>query len=470
MADPVRVRFAPSPTGMFHVGSARSALWNWLFARGHDGVFILRIEDTDELRNEDQWVDGIHSAMRWLELDWDEEHRQSEGAAAHRAAGERLFEQGRAYYCDCLPEAVQARKPAGAPPGYDGYCRDRDLGPAPGRALRFRVPSGRTTVDDAVRGRVAFDNDKLGGDFVIVKGNGRPIFYLANTVDDLDERVTHVIRGEEHLPNAPKNQLLWEALAAGNVALPTWAHIPVLVNEARKKLSKRRDKVALESFRDEGYLMEAMRNYLCLLGWGPAGGREFITLDEMVAEFRLEDVNSSPAFFDVKKLTAFNEHYLRALSPIGFLDAAGPFLANGPWAPEDFDADAFVRLAPELQSRVRTLADIPTLVDFLFLTEPVVDPADWQKLVVANSAAPAILAEARQAYTGAAWERLVLHAVTEEIAWHHGLPLGKAQAPVRVAVTGRRVGPPLFESLEVLGRARTLTRLDAALSRLGASA
>jgi glutamyl-tRNA synthetase len=330
MADQVRVRFAPSPTGMFHVGGARTALWNWLFARQHGGVFVLRIEDTDETRNEEQWVDNIHDALSWLDLGWDEEYRQSEQAAAHAAAAERLYASGNAYYCDCTTEAVQARKPPGAPPGYDGFCRDRGLGPGPGRALRFRIPPGRTVIDDVVRGRVEFDNDKLGGDFVIVKSNGGAIFYLANTVDDLDERVTHVMRAEEHLPNTPKNQLLWEALAPDGPPPPVWAHVPVLINEARKKLSKRRDKVALESYRAEGYLAEAMRNYLCLLGWSPGGDREFLTLDEMIEEFSLEHVGTSPAFFDVKKLNAFNEHYIREMTPVEFLGAARPFLDGGP--------------------------------------------------------------------------------------------------------------------------------------------
>src|SRR5579862_7464786 len=212
MAGPVRVRFAPSPTGMFHVGGARTALWNWLFARQRGGTFVLRIEDTDETRNEEQWVDGIHTALRWLELDWDEEYRQSDNAPAHAAAAQRLYEAGRAYYCDCTGETVKARNPPGHQ-GYDNFCRDRGLGPGPGRALRFRIPPGRTVIEDVVRGRVEFDNDHLGGDFVIVKSNGGAIFYLANTVDDLDERITHVLRGEEHLPNTPKNQLLWEALA-----------------------------------------------------------------------------------------------------------------------------------------------------------------------------------------------------------------------------------------------------------------
>jgi len=456
MTELVRVRFAPSPTGMFHVGGARTALWNWLFARQHGGVMVLRIEDTDEARNEEQWVDGIHVALEWLGLDWDEEYRQSANADAHRAAADRLYAAGLAYYCDCTSDAIQARKPPGAPPGgYDGFCRDRGLTFEPGRALRFRVPVGRTIIDDVVRGRVEFDNEKLGGDFVIVKGNGRPIFYLANTVDDLDERISHVLRAEEHLPNTPKNQLLWQALAPDGPPPPVWAHLPVLVNEARKKLSKRRDKVALESFRDEGYLPEAMRNYLCLLGWSPGGDREFLTLEEMLAEFRLEDVGSSPAFFDVRKLQAFNEHYLRAMSPAAFAKVAIDHLT----AP-------FASMVPEIQTRVTTLSDVIGLVDFLILPEPPVDAAAWDRVMGGATAQP-ILADARTALAGVPWESKAIEACIREIAERHALKVGTAQAPIRVAVTGRTKGLPLFESLEALGRDRTLGRLDAALARLG---
>ncbi len=464
MEGQVRVRFAPSPTGMFHVGGARTALWNWLYARQHGGVFVLRIEDTDETRNEEQWVEGIHAALRWLDLGWDEEYRQSEQAAAHAAAAERLYAGGNAYYCDCTPEAVQARKPPGAPPGYDGFCRDRGLGPGPGRALRFRIPPGRTVIEDVVRGRVEFDNDHLGGDFVIVKSNGGAIFYLANTVDDLDERVTLVMRAEEHLPNTPKNQLLWEALAPTGPPPPTWAHVPVLVNEARKKLSKRRDKVALESYRDEGYLPQAMRNYLCLLGWSPGGDREFLTLDEMVAEFRLEHVGTSPAFFDVKKLDAFNEHYLRQLSPAEFAAAARPFLDAGPWDPAAFDEAAFLAVAPDAQTRVTTLSQVPALVDFLFLPAAPIDPAAWDTTMTGPNLA--VLSDARAAFADVPWERDAIGDAARAIADRHGMKLAKAQAPIRVAVMGRTKGLPLFESLAVLGRPRTLERIDAALARL----
>jgi glutamyl-tRNA synthetase len=461
MPEVARVRFAPSPTGMFHVGGARSALWNWLFARQRGGVFILRIEDTDELRNEPQWVDGIRSALRWLALDWDEEYLQSDNAPAHAAAAARLFGEGRAYACDCTPEDVKARKPEGAPPGYDGWCRDRHLELAPGRALRFRIPEGRTVIEDVVRGRVEFDNDKLGGDFVIVKGNGSPIFYLANTVDDIDERVSHVLRGEEHLSNTPKNQLLWDALAPVDRPLPVWAHLPNLVNAKRQKLSKRRDRVSLESFRDEGYLMEAMRNYLCLLGWAPKGDREFLTLEEMLAEFRLEEVGKSPAFFDVDKLRSFNEHYIRALGTEAFIEASEP------WLPAGYDREALRRLAPDVQQRVKTLAEVPAMVDFLFVAEPEMDDASWEKAVSGNDMARSVLTAARDVFSELRWEAPAIEEAVKALAERLDLKVPKAQAPIRVAVTGRTVGPPLWLSLEVLGRDSALARIDVALRRLG---
>jgi glutamyl-tRNA synthetase len=320
-----------------------------------------------------------------------------------------------------------------------------------------------TVVHDVVRGEVEFPNATI-EDFVIQRSDGRTMFILANAVDDLDMAVTHIIRGEDHLSNTPKAILVWEALGAGY--RPTLAHVPLLVNEQRQKLSKRRDKLALESFREEGYLPHALRNFLCLLGWSPRGGREFLTLDEMIAEFRLEDVNNSPAFFDVKKLTAFNQHYLMAMDDRSYIEACQPFLERGPWKPEDFDGPAFFRLAPLVRERARTLAEVATWVDFVFVPLPVIDPGAWEKAVVKVPQAPAILRDAETAYATSAWEATTLHHVTESIGRAHGLVLSKAQAPIRVAVTGRTVGLPLFESLEVLGRERTLERIRAARARL----
>ncbi len=440
-------------------------LYNWLHARQHGGTFILRIEDTDVERNRPEWTEGILSALRWIGVDWDEgPYFQSQFAQEHLAAAQRLYQAGHAYYCDLTPEEVQARARAAGRPGYDGYSRDRGLGPGPGRVLRFRTPdTGTTVVRDLIRGEVVFDNAQL-EDFVIVRSNGTPVFLLANVVDDMAMGITHVVRGEEHLPNTPKAQLLWEALGGG--PLPVWAHVPVLVNEQRQKLSKRRDKVALESYRDEGYLPEAMVNYLMTLGWAPPGDREIVPFEEIRRTFRLEDVNSSPAFFDVRKLEAFNGEYIRALPVEEFIDRCEPWVRGpaAPWPPERFDPAVFAAMAPHVQTRVTTLSQVSGLVDFLFLEHPPLDEQAWAKAM--GDRAAAVLDGTIAAYGTAPWDAESLKAALAAVGEANGLKLAKAQAPVRVAVTGRTVGPPLFESLEVLGRERTLERLDAARRRL----
>jgi glutamyl-tRNA synthetase len=282
-------------------------------------------------------------------------------------------------------------------------------------------------------------------------------------VDDIDEHITLVMRAEEHLPNTPKQQLLWEALGQ---TPPQWAHMPVIVNEKRQKLSKRRDKVALEDYLAEGVLPDAMVNYLMLLGWAPGNDEEILPFDELVRRFRVEDINSSSAFFDVKKLTAFNGEYIRALSVPEFTKACGPWLhgPHAPWSEEQFDAAVFDAVAPLAHSRVALLSEITANVDFLFLDAPIIDEDSWNKAMKAGAAD--LLAGVRAALAEATWEAEVLKDAVTTVGEAHGMKLGKAQAPVRVAVTGRRIGLPLFESLEVLGRERTLARIDAALARL----
>ena len=459
--SPPRLRFAPSPTGYFHVGGARTALYNWLHARQHGGELILRIEDTDAERNKEEWVEGIESALRWLGLDWDgEQVRQSARTTLYTNAARRLYDAGLAYACDCTREQIDLRTRGNATPGYDGHCRDRGLPLEEGKALRFRTPdTGSTTVTDLIRGTPTFEHSTI-EDFVLLRSNGSPMFILANAVDDADLGITHVVRGEEHLSNTPKGILLWQALDPSR-PLPLFAHIPVLVNEKRQKLSKRRDPVALELYRDQGYLPEPMRSYLALLGWAPADGREILSLDELLAEFRLEDVNNSPAFFDVQKLTHFNAEHIRSLPVPVFVDAARPWVEHIP----GYDRVTFERLAPLVQERVRTLSEIPAYVDFLFLGEPVIEEKAWSSIADKDTT-PSVLRDAIAEYATCAWEAPVLHDVTQTVGERHGLKLAKAQAPIRVAVTGRTVGPPLFESLNLLGRERTLDRLQSALDRL----
>lgn len=463
-AGPARYRIAPSPTGFFHVGGARTALWNWALARQSGGRFVLRIEDTDEARNRPEWTQGIIDALAWLGIHAEDPafegpYLQSAYADAHVAAAERLYADGRAYYCDLTGEQIAERAKASGQPGkqgYDGYSRDRGLGPGPGRVLRFRMPEGTTGVRDLVRGDVTFEHAAI-EDFVLLRGNGTPMFLLANVVDDIEMGITHVVRGDEHLSNTPKQQLLWEALGHEP---PVWAHVPVLVNDARKKLSKRRDKVALEQYRDEGYLAEAMVNYLMTLGWAPPGGDEIQPWDVIEAQFRVEDVVHSPAFFDIKKLNAFNGEYLRALGPKEFLAAVEPYL------PESVDRTVFAAMAPLVQTRIVRLDEAAAMVDFLFTDDVEIDEASWDKATKAEWA-PEVLGETIEAYESlASWDAAALQEALEAVGERHELKLGKTQAPVRVAVTGRSVGPPLFESLEVLGRERTLARLRAALTRL----
>ncbi len=496
LSTPPRARFAPSPTGYFHVGSARAALFNWLFVRRHQGTFILRIEDTDEARNKPEWTDGIISAMDWLGMNPDDgPFFQSAAEAAHAAAIEALWDSGALYACACtreeIDERTKQRAAAGDPtPGYDGHCRDLGLERGDGRALRFRTPDeGVVEVHDLVRGDVEFPQRAL-EDFICVKGNGKPLFVLANAVDDRTMAITHVIRGEDQLPTTPRQIMLWGALnrAEGtDLPLPAYAHLPLLVNEQGKKLSKRRDPVAVEMYREKGYLPGAFRNYLALLGWSP-GDEEIVALEVILARFRLEDVQRSPAFFDVKKLSHMNGVYIRDLSvdefiaacrpwvdpvrgewaPGGWLDpdTGAPIVMPPAWAPERFDAAVFAAVAEVTQERVTVLDEVPELVDFLFLEDAPDDPGSFQKAIADDEGAPRILTDALAAYETCAWDEDALHEATLGIADAVGRKLGKAQAPIRVAVMGRTRGLPLFDSLAVLGRDETRRRLAAALARV----
>jgi glutamyl-tRNA synthetase len=455
-----RFRFAPSPTGFFHVGGARTALFNWALARRLGGRFVLRIEDTDEARNRPEWTEGIISALEWLGISsadptFEGPYMQSDNAEAHLEAARSLAASGRAYWCAMTPEEIAERAAADGVTGYAGWSRDLGLDEGPGRVLRFRVPEGETTVIDSVRGEVVFDNSVI-EDFVLVRGNGTPVFNLANVVDDRLMGITHVVRAEEHLSNTPKQQMLWEAL--GHTP-PAWGHVPVLVNEQRKKLSKRRDKVALEQYREEGYLADAMVNYLMTLGWSAGDDVEIRPWSEIESLFRLEGVNLSPAFFDVRKLGAFNGEYIRMMT-------ADEFAAEcARWVPESWDRGRLSLIAPHVQPRLVTFSDLEGTVDFLF--GPVsMDEASWEKAMTTEFA-PALLAATRVSYADLPdWSADALKEALESVMEPFELKLGKAQAPVRVAVTGRTVGPPLFESLEALGREESLARIDAAISRL----
>jgi glutamyl-tRNA synthetase len=456
-----RCRFAPSPTGFLHVGSAQSALFNWLFARQTGAAFLLRIEDTDAERNRPELTDGILEMLRWLGLEWDGDAvHQSDSTAHHVELAHRLASEGKAYWCQCTPDEVQARaRERGGPPGYDGHCRDLGLTAGPGRVLRFRTPDdGVTSWDDLIRGKVTFEHANL-EDFVILRSNGQPMFLLANVADDVAMGITHVIRGEDHVNGTPKYLLLRAAMGVTD-AVPTFAHLPLLVNEQRKKLSKRRDDVSVADYRDAGYLPEAMCNYLALLGWGPPDGVEVRPIDEIVSLFRLEDVNPSPAFFDRKKLDHVNGEWIRErTSAARFVEVGSAFLA------EAAQRDALAALAPLAQERVKVLGELPALFDWV--DGPADDERSWDKAMKLDVAAQ-VLERFDATLADVEWKTDALHAAFMALSAELETSPSKVPGPLRVAVTGRITGLPLFEILERLGRDETRARLQAARERLGA--
>ncbi|MEU7241463.1 glutamate--tRNA ligase [Streptomyces sparsogenes] len=487
---PVRVRFCPSPTGNPHVGLVRTALFNWAFARHHGGTLVFRIEDTDAARDSEESYRQLLDAMRWLGLDWDEgpevggphaPYRQSQRMDLYRDVADRLLAGGHAYRCYCTAEELEQRREearaAGRPSGYDGKCRtltaeQRAAYEAEGRSsiVRFRMPDEPITFTDLVRGELTFTPENV-TDYGIVRANGAPLYTLVNPVDDALMEITHVLRGEDLLSSTPRQIALYRALAeigVGNGTVPAFGHLPYVMGEGNKKLSKRDPQSSLNLYRERGFLREGLLNYLSLLGWSLAPDRDVFTLDEMVAAFEIGDVNANPARFDLKKAEAINADHIRRLDVKAFIEACEPWLKapHAPWAPESFDAAAFAALAPLAQTRLTVLSDITANVDFLFLDEPVEDEASWAKAM--KPGADALLASVRPRLAEADWDAETLKAAVLAAGEEHGLKLGKAQAPVRVAVTGRTVGLPLFESLEVLGRERTLARIDAALAKLAA--
>jgi glutamyl-tRNA synthetase len=478
MADAPRVRFSPAPTGSLHVGGARTALFNWLFARHQAGTFILRIEDTDVARSRPEWIEGIQDTLSWLGLDWDEGPiLQSTRFERYHSAADHLLAEGRAYECYCTEEEVRARneeaRAAGRTPGYDGHCRD--LGPEQRaalavegrpRSLRFRTPDdGTSTFTDLIRGDVSVEWATI-PDFVIVRSDGTPLFFLANAVDDIEMAITHVIRGEDLLDTTHRVLALRGALGATD--RPTYAHLPLIVGADRAKLSKRHGAVALEEFRDAGYLPEAVLNYLALLGWGPEDGREVLDRDELIAEFELERVVHSPAFFDHQKLDWMNGEWIRRLDLDELERRVLPIARSRFEGRVDPDVlRAALRIG---QERATTLDALVEQTDFLFVDEEAftIDPESWERLAKADHAAE-ILDAVIEHVEHCPWngsEDLDVRPVFEKL----GIKPRKAMHVIYTAVEGRAAGLPLFDSMYVLGRGRTLRRLRAARERLGSSA
>ena len=495
MSEPTtRVRIAPSPTGPLHIGTARTALFNYLHARHVGGTFVLRLEDTDVVRSTLEFEQDILDGLHWLGLDWDEgpevagepargphaPYRQMERLPSYAAAAQRLLADDLAYPCYCTPEELdadrKAQEAAKQAPRYVGRCaglttEERRAREAEGRrgALRFRVGEGVVGFDDVVRGRVEFDVSNLGGDFVIVRADGSPLYHFAVVVDDATMEITDVIRGEDHLSNTPKHILLFRALG---YEAPRFAHLPLILNADRTKMSKRKSQTAVDAYINEGFIPEAFVNYLALLGWSTGTEEEVLSLDEIVERFDLREVHKGGAVFDRERLEWLNGQWIRRLSADDLIDRLRPFLQKELDAGriERMPTDGELRaLLPVIQERLPTLGAIGDLVGFLWVDALDLDPAilvpkrwDAATTIEGLRAARATIAEVGDVV----FEADELEPPLRVLAEGRGWKAGDLFMAIRVAVTGRTATPPLFDTLVALGRERVLERLDRAVAVL----
>jgi nondiscriminating glutamyl-tRNA synthetase len=486
----LRVRMAPSPTGPLHIGTARTSLYNYLFARHVGGTYVLRVEDTDVARGSQEWERDIIDNLHWLGISWDEgpqaaggedigpyaPYRQSQRMELYAGEAARLLESGDAYQCWCTHEELEAvrreQERNHEPPRYNGRClrltdADRAAFTAEGRtpAVRFRVPAETIRFDDLIRGEVEFDNGLL-GDFVIMRGDGMPLYHFVVVVDDQAMAITHVVRGEDHLSNTPKHIALLRALGYRE---PRFGHIPLILNPDRSKMSKRKSQTAITDFREQGYLPEAMVNFLAFLGWSPGTEEEIFNLAELVERFEIGEVHKAGAVFDKDRLDHLNGVYIRALTD------AQLALRLRPYLPATLDDQSLLRLAPLLKERLARLADATELAAFLTESDEQIAALYEPELLVPKGRSAeetrGALAAARDTLAAVAEPDFAseeLESLCRAAAEAHGWKAGDFFRPIRVAVTGRVVSPPLFGSMELLGRERTLARIELAVERLSA--
>lgn len=476
---PVRVRFAPSPTGDLHVGNIRTALFDWAYARHTGGTFIFRIEDTDKDRVTDEYIQAAIDTLKWLGLTWDEgpevggpngPYLQSQRMDIYADWAKKFLDDGFAYHCYCSADELEAvreaQRKANVAPGYNGHCRSLSTEQiaafvADGRkpVVRMRMPDGSTTFTDLIRGEVTFDHNFV-PDFVLVRADGSPLYTLAVAVDDVMMKVTHVLRGEDLLSSTPRQIRVYQAMGVAEADYPLFAHLPFVMGQDNAKLSKRNGEVSIAWYRERGFLPEAICNYLALLGWSPGEDREDVSMSELTELFTVERVHSSPARFDMKKLEAINGDKIRALSPDEFLNRSLPFLKEGNVVTGTLEEIALLmRALPIIQERVATLAEVPAMLKFLFVTNfeveaeslPKISDADSKKLL--QVAYERLQSLSQWSHEGI--EAVLRTALIEEM----GLKPRIAFSAVRIAVTGSHISPPLFESMELLGRESSLLRL-----------
>jgi glutamyl-tRNA synthetase len=479
----VKVRFAPSPTGDLHVGNIRTALFDWAYARHTGGTFLFRIEDTDTTRVTDEYIQAAIDTLKWLGLNWDEgpevggdngPYLQSQRLGIYAEWAQKFLEQKDAYHCYCSSEELEAvreaQRAANVAPGYNGHCRDLTADQIAGYksegrlpVVRMRMPDGGTTFNDLIRGDVSFDH-KFVPDFVLVRGDGSPLYTLAVAVDDVLMKVTHVLRGEDLLSSTPRQIRVYQAMGLALEDYPVFAHLPFVMGQDNAKLSKRNGEVSIAWYRDKGFLPEAICNYLALLGWSPGDDRENVTMKELTELFTVEKVHSSPARFDMKKLEAINGDKIRALTIDEFLDWSLPFLTKAGVITGSADEIALVKLAlPLIQERIIMLSEVPAMLKFLFVKNFAVEAESVAKIT--DDASKQVLErslkelEPLATWTHESIEAALRSSLIEEM----GLKPRIAFGAVRIATTGSTISPPLFESMELLGKEASLARIRAGI-------
>ncbi|MCC6544774.1 MAG: glutamate--tRNA ligase [Nitrospirae bacterium] len=469
MSDTVRVRFAPSPTGFLHIGGVRTALFNWLFARHSKGVFILRIEDTDQTRSTDESIQAIIQGMEWLGLDWDEgPYRQTDRMHIYKEHIERLLKEDKAYHCYCTSEELEERRKQALAekriPKYDGRCREiKD--PVPGRpsAIRFKVPlHGETVVDDHVKGRIVFDNAQL-DDLIIMRSDGWPTYNFCVVVDDASMNITHVIRGDDHLNNTPRQIQLYKAFG---FKTPEFAHLPMILGHDKTRLSKRHGATSVTAYRDMGYLPEALVNYLARLGWS-FKDQEVFSIEELVEHFTLEHVGRSAAVFNPEKLIWLNSHYITSMDHKEIIRRLRPYLINDGLIKEDTVVDEvwMGKVIASLKERCRTLVEFSSAASYFFSDDVEVDPEAAKKFLIPGNRG--VLEDVLSGMeTIPSLSETDIDALFKEIMSNKEIKMGQVAQPVRVALTGRTVSPGIFEVIEILGKNKVLRRLRSALNNI----
>jgi glutamyl-tRNA synthetase len=457
----VVTRFPPSPTGHLHLGGARTALFNWLFARHNKGKFILRFEDTDKERSKPEYVNSIISALKWLGLEWDEgPYFQSERIEIYQSYAKKLFEEGKAYYCECSKEVLEKKKEEmlkrGLKPRYDGTCRDKNLGPGEGRALRIKVPEIEEIIfEDLLRGKIVFPAEEI-DDFIIMRSDGTPTYHFAVVIDDITMGITHVIRGDDHISNTPKQIIIYNALG---VNPPEFAHIPMVLGSDGARLSKRHGAKSVLEYKEAGFLPKALINYLARLGWG-YGDQEYFTVEELIEKFDLQSVNLSPARFDQDKLLAINAYWIKNSDNKYLLEHLKYFLKS--YDLDKFSEEYLLSAIETVKTRSKTLVEMAEMIEF-YLVEEVSYDLDGAKKFLVSEIKPLLQKIVEDLEEIPLENEKKFEEYFRELSEKSGIKLKNIAQAVRVALTGKTVSPSLFEIMKVLGKERVEKRLKRAL-------